>query len=65
MVNFDPNKRRRDFERRILKRAGWVAVDALKNNDTFQWKWIHHTRKKAYSRQRAFVMAQRDLQRKR
>ena len=63
MVNYDSNKRRRDFERRVLKNAGWVAVSALKDNDAFQWKWIHHTRKKAYSREQAFAKAKRDLQR--
>jgi len=63
MDNFDPNKRRRDRQRRILKLAGWVAVPALKDNDSFQWKWIHHSRKKAYSRERAFDMAKRELRR--
>ena len=63
MANYDPNKRRRDYQRRVLKAAGWVAVPALKDNDAFQWKWIHHSRKKAYSRERAFDMAVRDLRR--
>jgi len=59
----DRNKHQRDYERRILQRAGWVAVPALKDNDAFQWKWIHHTRKKAYSREQAFAMAERQLAR--
>ena len=57
------NKQHRDSQRRVLQRAGWVAVSALKDNGAFQWKWIHPNRKKAYSRERAFVMAKRDLQR--
>ena len=59
----DNNKEHRDFQRRVLRRAEWVAVAALKDNGAFQWKWIHATRKKAYSRERAFVMAARDLRR--
>ena len=59
----DNNKRHRDHQRRILQRAGWVAVPALKDTGAFQWKWIHQKRKKAYSRERAFVMAARDLKR--
>ena len=61
----DQNKYHRDFQRRVLRRAGWVAVPALKDNDSFQWKWIHATRKKAYSRERAFKMAERQLTRQR
>ncbi len=61
MSNYDPNKRVRDRQRRILQQAGWVAVPALKDNDAFQWKWIHHTRKKAYPREKAFEMAERML----
>lgn len=57
-------KQKRDFERRILNRAGWVAVSALKDNNAFQWKWIHADRKKAYSRATAFTIAVRDLHRK-
>jgi hypothetical protein len=63
-TNFDPNKRNRDRQRRILQRAGWIAVPALKDNNAHQWKWIHHERKKAYSRDRAFAMACRDLEKK-
>ena len=59
----DNNKQHRDQQRRTLKRAGWVAVAALKDNNSFQWKWIHQDRKKAYSRERAFSMAARDLKR--
>jgi len=59
----DNNKEHRDFQRRVLRRAGWVAVPALKDNGAFQWKWIHANRKKAYSRERAFVIAARDLSR--
>lgn len=59
----DNNKEHRDFQRRVLRRAEWVAVPALKDNGSFQWKWIHADRKKAYSRERAFVIATRDLSR--
>lgn len=55
----DPNKRRRDTERYILKMNGWVAVPALKDNGAFQWKWIHPTRKKAYSRNEALRLVLR------
>lgn len=59
----DTNKKNREHERRILQRAGWVAVHALKDNGAFQWKWIHKDRKRAYSRERAYQMALRDLER--
>ena len=49
----DPNKERRDRERRVLQRAGWQAVWALKDNGSWQWKWITPKRKKAYSRKEA------------
>lgn len=61
MVNYDPNKRQRDSQRRILQAAGWRAVYALKDNGAWQWKWIHSKRKKAYSREEAFAIAQRTL----
>ena len=61
MKHQDYNKTHRDYQRRVLHRAGWVAVHALKDNAAFQWKWIHADRKKAYSRERAFRMAERDL----
>lgn len=63
MVNFDPNKRNRDYQRRVLHAAGWEAVYALKDNGSWYWKWIHPSRRKAYSRDQAFTMAQRDLRR--
>ena len=59
----DANKASREFQRRVLQRDGWVAVPALKDNGAFQWKWIHQTRKRAYSRQDAFAMARRSLRR--
>jgi hypothetical protein len=59
----DPNKGRREQERRVLQKDGWVAVAALKDNGAFQWKWIHKTRKRAYSRSAAFALAYRSLQR--
>lgn len=62
-MNFDPNKRQRDRERRILQHAGWEAVWALKDNGAWIWKWIHPRRKKAYSRKRAIDMALGDLKR--
>jgi hypothetical protein len=52
----DSNKFRREFERRLLKRAGWKAVPALKRNGSFVWRWIHRTRKKAYDRQEAVAI---------
>lgn len=55
----DPNKPRRDAERRVLHRAGWVAVPALKRNGAFKWRWIHPTRKKAYSRDQAMAIVRR------
>jgi hypothetical protein len=51
----DSNKQRREYERRVLKKNGWVAVPALKANGAFQWKWIIAGRKKAYSREEAFA----------
>ena len=60
----DFNKGRREFERRVLQKDGWVAVSALKDNGSFQWKWIHKTRKRAYSRSRAFILAARSLERR-
>jgi hypothetical protein len=53
MKIIDPNKPRRDAERRLLKKAGWVAVPALKPNGAFCWRYIRAGRKKAYTRQRA------------
>lgn len=57
----DPNKARREEQRRTLHAAGWKAVPALKDNGSHQWKWIHRDRKRAYSREAAFKMAKRDL----
>jgi len=59
----DRNKGNREFARRVLQKDGWVAVPALKDNGAFQWKWIHPTRKRAYSRTTAFALAYRSLQR--
>ena len=59
----DPNKGRRELERRVLQKDGWVAVPALKDNGAFQWKWIHPSRKRAYSRPIAFALALRSLKR--
>lgn len=50
----DPNKPKRDRERRILHAAGWIAVPALKKNGAFTWRWIIAGRKRAYTRQEAF-----------
>ena len=50
-------KQHRDNQRRILQNAGWVAVHALKSNGSFQWRWIHPSKKKAYDREQAFNMA--------
>jgi hypothetical protein len=49
----DGNKDRREMERRILHKSGWKAVPALKRNGAFVWRWIHRTRKKAYTREQA------------
>lgn len=49
----DPNKERRERERRLLNSNGWKAVPALKTNGAFKWKWIRAGRKKAYSRSEA------------
>lgn len=43
----------RDEQRRFLRKNGWIAVEALKDNGAFQWKWIHKRYKRAYSRQAA------------
>lgn len=56
MKLIDPNKPRRDRERRILQRVGWEAVWALKDNGSWYWKWIHPSRKKAYSRREALAL---------
>lgn len=63
MTYEDLNKGRRELERRVLQKDGWVAVPALKDNGAFQWKWIHSSRKRAYSRAIAFALACRSLQR--
>jgi len=55
----DPSKERRDRERRLLQSAGWQAVWALKDNGSWQWKWITSKRKKAYSRQQAIAIVRR------
>lgn len=57
----DSNKAHRELQRRVLHRAGWRAVTALKDNGSEQWKWIHKDRKRAYSREEAFKMAANDL----
>ena len=59
MKLIDPNKPKRDKERRILKRSGWVAVPALKPNGAFVWRYIKAGRKKAYSRQQAMEIVRR------
>lgn len=59
MKIIDPNKPRRDAQRRMLQSAGWVAVPALKDNGAFQWKWIHASRKRAYSREQAIRLLDR------
>lgn len=53
MKVIDPNKPCRELQRRTLQRAGWEAVWALKDNGAWIWKWIHPSRKKAYSRAEA------------
>jgi len=58
----DSNKQFRDSQRRILHKAGWAAVYALKDNGSWYWKWIHPSRKKAYSREQAFDLATRRRQ---
>lgn len=60
MKYVDSNKEQRDRERRILQRAGWQAVWALKDNGAWQWKWITSKRKKAYSRKEALRIVRRD-----
>lgn len=49
----DPNKERRERERRILQRNGWMAVIALKKNGAKTWKWIQAGRRRAYTREEA------------
>lgn len=49
----DLNKEKREKQRRLLSRNGWVAVPALKDNGSFQFKWIHKKYKRAYSRKDA------------
>lgn len=53
MKLIDPNKPRRDAERRILNKNGWLAVEAVKPNGSFLWRWIHPKFKKAHSRKEA------------
>ena len=55
----DGNKDKREYERRLLKKAGWKAVPALKRNGSFVWRWIHRTRKKAYDRQEAVAIVRK------
>jgi hypothetical protein len=59
MKYVDPNKPHREVQRRFLKSAGWVAVPAVKDNSSFQWKWIHPKLKKAYSREAAVALQKR------
>ena len=59
MKTIDPNKPRRDLERRVLHKAGWLAVPAVKPNGSFKWVWITPGRKKAYSRQQALAIVSR------
>ena len=53
------NKQHREWQRRFLHGYKWRAVPALKDNDSFQWKWIHASLKRAYSREDAVVITQR------
>lgn len=59
MKTIDPNKPRRDAERRFLHKNGWVAVAALKDNGSYQPKWIHKRYKRAYSREDAIAITKR------
>jgi hypothetical protein len=59
MTYEDLNKQHRELQRRLLKTAGWVAVPAVKDNSSFQWKWIHPKLKKAYSREAAVALQKR------
>jgi hypothetical protein len=52
----DGNKDKRESERRLLNKAGWVAVPALKSNGAFVWRWIIAGRKKAYTREQAVII---------
>jgi hypothetical protein len=59
----DKNKSYRDYQRRVLQKAGWEAGNGLKKNGSFKWIWIFPGRKKAYSREEAFKIAQKQLAR--
>lgn len=59
MKYVDPNKSHREEQRRLLKRAGWLAVIAVKDNGSLYWKWIHPKLKKAYSREAAVALQRR------
>lgn len=59
MKYLDDNKMHREEQRRFLSVAGWVAVAAVKDNGSFQWKWIHPKLKKAYSREAAVALQKR------
>jgi hypothetical protein len=55
----DGNKDKREEERRLLNKAGWLAVPALKKNGAFVWRWIIAGRKKAYSRAQAVALVRK------
>jgi len=60
----DSNKPRREKQRRFLQRNGWVAVAGYTKEYAFRWKWIKPGRyKKAYLREEAVVLEERNLAR--
>jgi hypothetical protein len=58
-MNEIKNKPIRDAQRRLLHKNGWIAVEALKDNGAFQFKWIHRKYKRAYSRVKAVEITKR------
>jgi len=56
-------QRQRDYQRNVLQANGWTAGNGLKKNGSFKWIWIHPNRTKAYSREEAFAIVQRQLAR--
>ena len=57
-------QRERDYQRTVLQANGWTSGNGLKKNGSFKWIWIHPSRTKAYSRQEAFDIVQKQLSRK-
>jgi hypothetical protein len=48
--------RRRDIQRKFLRRHRWKAVHGMKQNGKFKWVWIYPGCSTAYSREEAYAI---------